>query len=197
MDKTSFRRARQALDLSIAECAALLGVSDASITYWQQGRYRVPGWVADQLREMREVQSASRAERDVRRGIEDRFESVVPKLYLGEVPDGWLALVEQLLGDVEAALPPHLRNGRLSLDFKEKWGSLRSSMFLDAEGFEGSDLDAAEAAWNAIERLTDEAEQQSERRCARCGSEDRVDFTRSGWRLPLCRRHRLMQEGEL
>jgi transcriptional regulator with XRE-family HTH domain len=194
VDKTTFRHLRYALDLSLTETAKILGVAEASVTAWQSGRYRIPAWVAERLRELRDVQAASHADRDIRRALEDRYEHLDSRLYLGEVPDGWLPIVERFLVDLDAHLPEHLKNGdSFSLGLKEKWGSLRLDPFLDA----GDDVESGEKFWNWIDDRIRAAEEESERTCARCGTTDDVDFTKSGWRLPLCRRHRLLREGEI
>lgn len=133
---------------------------------------------------------------DVRRTIEDRHEGLLPNLYLGEVPDGWLGIVERFLDDAEAEVPKALRDGdSFSLDFKEKWGDIRISWFVDHHDLaEGKSF----LAW--LKRRVTEAEKTAEKTCAKCGATGReagVDFTTSGWILPLCRRHRIMREGKL
>lgn len=193
MDKDAFKRARVSLDLSLTECARVLGVGEATVTHWQAGRYRIPSWVDERIKELMSVKLASKAERCVRRAIEDRYESMLPRLSLYAVPDGWLPLIEAFLAEVSERLPDALRGGALDLDWKEKWGSLRTSWFVDTEA--DPEEGAAFISW--LDKREEELEAASEKLCARCGSDDDVDFTRSGWRLPLCKRHRLLDQGDL
>ena len=49
MRPIELRAARLALGLTQQELAKRFGVSRQSINYWEQGKFRIPSWVPDQL----------------------------------------------------------------------------------------------------------------------------------------------------
>lgn len=196
MTPSQFKEMRYFLDMSIAEASQALGVSKSALKYYEDGSRAIPDGVARQLIEMRDLQLAAHVERDARRAIEDRFEDLVPQLYLGEVPDGWIGIVERLLADIEREVPAVCQDGEsFGLGLKEKFGELRCSQFVDHH-----DDQAAKAFARWLQKRIEQAEREAEKTCARCGASGpaaRVSFTRSGWILPLCERHKIMREGKL
>lgn len=194
MNKHDFWRARIDHDLTFSECADALGADEESIRAWQSGHYRIPGWVDEQFREMRVELERQHGEIHARReAIERRYAHLSTQLYLGEVPVGWLTLLERLLQEVDDRLPEMFKGtAALDLSIKEKWGSLRLNPLLDCQ----EDLEGGMRFLDWLWERMDSLETESEGICARCGSTHGVAMTTRGWRLPLCGRHRRLQEGD-
>lgn len=196
MTPREFREIRHRLDLTLPEMAQFLGDTLSSVACYESGEHTISGSVTARLREAFRLHMSAYSGSDVRRTIENRCSNLLPRLYLGEVPDGWLPIMERLLDEIAARCPDPCRDGEsLGLGAKEKYGDLVLSPYVDHHN---GDDGIAFARW--LWKRVDEATAEAERTCAKCGASGReadVEFTKRGWILPLCKRHRLMKEGKL
>jgi hypothetical protein len=102
-----------------------------------------------------------------------------------DLPPGWFDLVDQLLADIEATLPPSKVTSLVVTQIKEKWGGLRIYFTVDGD------------CHDMIEDLIEAASLKSEGICMRCSAPG----TRCSGRLgvftlcPSCRTPDIVEDG--
>jgi AcrR family transcriptional regulator len=181
---------RAILGMSLDEFAEALGCARRSVAYYESGRRAIPQDIADQLRHMLRTYLDTRTRMPVRRAVEDRFQRLAPGFSGGAVPDGYLALVEKCLTEVEKAVPASLLGRPLAARLSAPVGRLVLDIALDpsvgaspeAEGFR---------QWlrERAARLTED----SRTTCARCGGPG-ASLEISGWAWPLCGIHAIKRK---
>ena len=148
-----------------------------------------------------------------------RLGSTHPALFEGrmpaysDVPAGWYSIVDQLCIDVERELGPELCREFITLQIKEKFGTLRFYWRLGSQGDLHMDIFTPAGtvkssvsrakpsrARNAtdindarvhVRALVDAACEASATVCQRCGARGALCRSRTGWLRTLCDQHKL------
>lgn len=177
-------------DMSQGELADALGCSLRSIVSYESGKREVPEDIATQLRHMHSTYTATRTRPAVRRAIEDKVARLAPGLSVGAVPDGYLALVEKCLVEIERALPASMLGHPLAVRLISPTGRLVLDAALDPSVGTQPDADGFRT-W--LRERAARLEADSRTTCARCGGPG-ASLEASGWAWPLCPGHAIKRK---